>query len=471
MRTFSKASNFVLRTLALTVFLCAALNSGAFATSATQDTSAPSATVTKRVYNAQTATLDNGLQIVVVPIHRTPAVTHMLWYKAGAGEEEADAKGVAHFLEHLLFKGTPNVPLGQFSEIVQRMGGNDNAFTSWDYTAYFQTVPKDRLDDVMRMEAERMNNIMPPLAHILSEKEVVIEERRQNVESNPAAQLAEQIRDVLFAGHPYGNPILGRMDQMKKLTWIDSLAFYKKWYAPNNAILVVSGDVTMDEVLPLAQAHYGALPKRDVPARSRPTVAELEDRPVVKYARPDVRQPIWEYMVRAPSSHQDPKASLALDVLADLLAGASGTLYQELVVNSKIATSINAGYDAIALDDGTFAVFATPADGVSMEKLGEEVMRVLTQLGTKGFTDTEVKNSIQRQQDEAVYAMDSLAGPAMSIGYALASGEKLDDIETWPTRLESVTPADVLNVLKTYVLERNGVTGYLLPKEGTENAQ
>jgi len=440
--------------------LCAALTSGAYASD--------------KVYNAQTATLDNGMQVVVVPIHRTPAITHMVWYRAGAGEETAEAKGVAHFLEHLMFKGTPKIPSGEFSEIIQQMGGNDNAFTSWDYTAYFQTVPKDKLADVMRMESERMNHMMPPFKEIVSEKEVVIEERRQNVESAPGAQLGEKMRAILFKGHPYANPILGTMDQMQKLKWVDGLAFYKKWYAPNNAILVISGDVTMDEVLPLAQAIYGALPREDVPVRARPVMAGLESRPVVKYARADVKQPMWEYMVRVPSAHQNPADSLALDVLADLLAGATGNLYQELVVKEKIATSINAGYDSTALDDGSFMVYAVPADGVSMDKLGHEVMRVLNDLGKTGFTPAEVENSIQRQKDEAVYALDSLAGPAMSIGYALASGENLDDVETWLARLESVTADQVKTVLGTYVLKRNGVTGWLLPEEkkaGAENAQ
>jgi zinc protease len=423
------------------------------------------------MYNAQTATLDNGMEVVVVPIHRTPAITHMVWYKAGAGEETLEGKGVAHFLEHLMFKGTPQIPTGQFSEKIQQMGGNDNAFTSWDYTAYFQTVPKDKLADVMRMESERMNDITPAFKEILSEKEVVIEERRQNVESDPGATLGEMMRDKLFAGHPYGNPILGRMEQMKTLSWINCLQFYRKWYAPNNAILIVSGDVTLDDVLLAANATYGKLPREVVPARARTAVAELKDKPTVTYTRPDVRQPMWEYMVHAPSAVQKPADSLALDVLADLLAGATGNLYQELVVKNKIATSINAGYGGTAVDDGVFMVYATPVDGVSMEKLGAEVHRVLKSIGETGFTADEVKNSIQRQQDEAVYALDSLSGPAMQIGYALASGENLNDIETWPTRLESVTPDQVKAVLNKYVLGANGVTGLLLPQAKVEGVK
>ncbi|HEY8963707.1 MAG TPA: pitrilysin family protein [Alphaproteobacteria bacterium] len=460
----------MVRKLLLSVSLCAALTSGAFAT----DVVTPASDVHK-VYNAQTAVLDNGMEIVVVPIHRTPAVTHMVWYKAGAGEEKPGAKGVAHFLEHLMFKGTPHIPTGKFSEIIQQMGGDDNAFTSWDYTAYYQIVPKDKLADVMRMESERMNDMTPPFKEIVSEKEVVIEERRQNVESSPAATLGEKMRDVLFEGHPYGNPILGRMEQMQKLKWIDALQFYKHWYAPNNAILVVSGDVTLADVLPLAQATYGALPKEDVPQRARPDLEDLKETPIVTHTQANVRQPLWEYMVRAPAAHQAPQDSLALDVLADLLAGPTGNLYQELVVKEKIATSINAGYDSTALDDGSFMVYAVPADGVDMKKLGDAVTRVLKDIGEKGFTDAEVKNSIARQQDEAVYALDSLAGPAMTIGYALASGERLDDIETWPTRLESVTPAQVKDALNKYVLGRKGITGYLLPptaeKTGGKDAQ
>jgi len=417
-----------------------------------------------RMYNAQSARLANGMMVVVIPVHRTPALTHMVWYKAGAGEEPFGVSGTAHFMEHLMFKGTPDMAPGAFSATIRRMGGNDNAFTSWDYTAYYQTVPKERLAQVMKMEAGRMNDLTPKLSDILSERQVVIEERRQTTDGNPGAMLRERMNNVLFPNHPYGRPILGWMSEMQTLKWVDALVFYKKWYAPNNAILVISGDTTLEEVMPLAQATYGALPAEPVPPRVRLVSPRLEGEVSVTMAREDVHQPQWLREVRVPSTRQNRDVSIRLELLEDLLGGATGHLYQELVVKAKIATSVGVGYSPNAIDDGTWVAYGTPAPGVSTEKLGAAMNAQMALAGKNGFTAAEVRASIARLQDAAVYARDSLAGPAMSIGYMLATGATLDDIETWPTRLESLTAKDAQDVLNTYVLNQNGVTGTLLPK-------
>lgn len=426
------------------------------------------AAAAEHVYNAQTATLDNGMQIVVIPVHRTPAITHMVWYKAGAGEEPYGTSGIAHFLEHLMFKGTPNIAPGKFSKTIQQMGGNDNAFTSWDFTAYHQTLPKEKLSDVMRMESERMNDLTPKFSDVLSERQVVIEERRQNVDGDPGAMLVERMRNVLFPNHPYGRPVLGWMPEMQALKWIDCLAFYKKWYAPNNAVLVISGDTTLDEVLPLAKATYGQLPREDVPVRKRAVSPKLDGDVTITFAREDVRQPVWEKMIRVPSARENPQVSLQLELLEDLLGGATGRLYQQLVVKDKIATSIGVSYSAYAWDDATWMVYGTPAEGISMDKLATATEAVLKSAAEKGFTAEEVKASITRMQDAAVYARDSLTGPAMNIGYALANDVPLENVETWPSRLESVSATDAANALKTYVLGQSGVTGLLLPKAGDQ---
>ncbi|MBU6235436.1 MAG: insulinase family protein [Alphaproteobacteria bacterium] len=418
----------------------------------------------EKVYNAETATLSNGMQVVVVPVHRTPAVTHMVWYKAGAGEEPQGISGTAHFLEHLMFKGTPNIPSGKFSEIIQQMGGNDNAFTAWDYTAFFQTVPKEKLADVMRMESERMNDMTPAINEVYSEKQVVMEERRQTIESDPGRILGERMNQVLFPNHPYGRPIIGWMPEMQKLTWVDSLAFYKKWYAPNNAVLVVSGDTTLAEVLPMAEATYGQLKREAVPVRARPVSPRLPGDVTVTLSREDVREPEWMRELRVPSERQDGSASMALSLLEDLLGGNTGRLYQELVVKQKIASSADVSYSGYAWDDATFSIYATPVAGVSLDKIEAAVGKVLDDVAAKGFTEDEVKKSIARIQDSAVYERDSLSGPAMTIGYALATGVSLDEVETWPSRLETLTPADAQDALKMYIIGQTGVTGRLLPK-------
>ncbi|NBX65589.1 MAG: insulinase family protein [Proteobacteria bacterium] len=426
---------------------------------------AATAHASDKVYNAQHATLDNGMQVIVIPVHRTPAVTHMVWYMAGAAEEPQGISGTAHFLEHLLFKGTPRVPAGKFSEIVQRMGGNDNAFTSWDYTAFFQTVPKEKLADVMAMEAERMNDLTPKLSDVYSEKQVVMEERRQNIESDPGALLGERMRQALFPNHPYGRPIIGWMPEMQGLTWVDSLAFYKKWYAPNNAVLVISGDTTLEEVLPLANSTYGQLKREDVPIRARTASPKMDGTVRVTYARPDIREPQWIRMLRVPSVRQDTKSSLSLSLLEDLLGGNTGRLYQDLVVSQKLASNVDAAYSGYAWDDATFTLYATPASGVSLEKLEKAVTEALAKIAAHGFTDDEIKKAVGRMQDSAVYARDSLAGPAMNVGYGIVTGLTLDDIETWPKQLEALSKDDVSGALKKFVISEAGVTGWLLPEE------
>lgn len=428
------------------------------------------ASAADRVYNAQVGRLDNGMIIVVVPVHRTPAVTHMIWYKAGAGEEPWGQSGIAHFLEHLMFKGTPGIAPGQFSKMIQRMGGNDNAFTSWDYTAFFQTVPRERLGDVMKMEAERMNDLTPKIDDIFSEKQVVIEERNQTLDGDPGALLGERMRNVLFPNHPYGKPILGWSPEMRTLKWVDCLVFYKKFYAPDNAILVVSGDTTLAEVLPLAQATYGRLPSEGATLRNRPVSPKIEGDVKVTYAREDVRQPMWQFMFRVPGVRENPKAALTLELLEDLLGGSTGRLYRQLVIRDKLATNVGVAYNPYAWDDGSWGFYAVPAQGVSMDKVASAVDKVLKDAADKGFTAEEVKSSVARLQDEAVYARDSLSGPAMSIGYAMAVGVPLEDIETWPSRLEALTAGDAGEALKTYVLNQKGVTGWLLPKAPEKGA-
>ncbi|MCB1539030.1 MAG: insulinase family protein [Rhodospirillales bacterium] len=415
------------------------------------------------VYNAQTATLKNGMQVVVIPNHRTPALTHMIWYKSGAGDEPIGVSGTAHFMEHLMFKGTPTLGPGKFSETVQRMGGEDNAFTSWDYTAYHETVPKDRLGDVMRMEADRMKNLTPTLPDILHEKQVVMEERRQNVESDPGVLLRERMNNVLFPNHPYGRPVIGWMPEMQGLRWVDALTFYKKWYAPDNAILVVSGDTTLDQVLPLAEATYGKIPAQTLPHKGRPVSPVLEGEIAVIVQREDIRQPSWQRELRVPSAPENPDAALRLELLEDLFGGDTGRLYRELVVKQKIATDVDVSYNPYARDDGTWLVYATPAPGVDMQKLAGAVNAVFENASVNGFTPQEVRAAITRMQDDAVYARDSLAGPAMRVGEALAVGVKLDDIESWPDRLEKLTPIDAQAALNTYIAGKLGVSGFMIP--------
>src|SRR5215813_12750674 len=222
------------------------------------------------VFSPSTITLANGLQVVVIENHRAPVVTHMVWYRVGAADEVPGKTGIAHFLEHLMFKGTKTVPPEGFSEIVARLGGNENAFTTADYTAYFQSVAVEHLEEMMKLEADRMVNLVLTDDVVLPERDVILEERRQRIDNDPGAQLMEMARAVLFLNHPYRMPTIGWENEMRGLTTADALAWHTKWYEPGNAIVVISGDVTMDQVRPLAEKYYGALPATVVPARARP---------------------------------------------------------------------------------------------------------------------------------------------------------------------------------------------------------
>ena len=223
-------------------------------------------------FGAETFMLDNGMQVIVIPNHRIPVVTHMVWYRVGAADELPGLSGMAHYFEHLMFKGTKKLEPGEFSRTVKMLGGRDNAFTGQDYTAYFQSIAVEHLEKVMRMEADRMFNLAPPADHFASEKNVVLEERRQRTENNPKGLFGEQLRNLLFVNHPYGTPTIGWMDEIERYEWTDVKGFYEQWYAPNNAIVIISGDITVEEFKPLAEKIYGTLPAKKLPKRSRPNI-------------------------------------------------------------------------------------------------------------------------------------------------------------------------------------------------------
>jgi zinc protease len=435
-----------------------------------KDTDAPKEA--HSTFHSETFTLQNGLQVVVIPNHRAPVVTHMVWYKVGAADEPFGASGMAHYFEHLMFKGTEEYAPGEFSRIVKTLGGNDNAFTSQDYTAYFQSIAKEHLGTMMEMEADRMQNLNPPHDHFISEKKVVLEERRQRTDNDPREMFGEQLRNALFANHPYGIPVIGWMDEIKSYEWEDVKTFYDMWYAPNNAIVVISGDVTAQEVKPLAEKTYGTIPAKDILERRRPSIPVGIAETKLELRNPSIRQPMIQQIYLAPSHTQNPDASYVLQVLDEVLDGGATTrLYKSLVVDQKKATSVSFGYDPDALDYAGIYVSATPVNGVSLEELERLVQTEIMKVITDGVTDTEVSEAIQRLQDAAVFARDSVAGPAMIFGRALATGSTVEDVESWVDSISKVTKDDVQNVATLYlnpesVWIRPHVTGYLLPEEG-----
>lgn len=432
-------------------------------------------TANKKVFDAKTTTLDNGLQVVVVENHRAPVITQMVWYRVGAADEPRGKSGIAHFLEHLMFKGNSDPQLGtidsgMFSKTIRALGGNDNAFTSQDYTAYFQSISKDHLETVMKMEASRMRGLMPPAEEVVSENKVIQEERRQRTDNDPRAQMNEQFNEALFPNHPYSIPIIGWMHEIQNLTWKDAKDFYDLYYAPNNAILIISGDVNADDVFEIAKRTYGLLKTADTPKRERTQSPPFVASTSVVLEHENIKEPLFKREYRTPSFRQDKAESLALQVLEEIMSGgATSRLYKSLVVEQKLATNVSLSYDSAAWDDATLSINATPAQGKTIEDVKAAIDTELNTLIKNGVSTQELEDAITRMQDAAIYARDSLTGPAMIIGYNLVTGSSLDDIEHWPQQIKTITAEQIQNVAKKYLnpdapYQYPPVEGVLLPK-------
>lgn len=417
-------------------------------------------------------TLDNGLQLVVIEDHRAPVVTHMVWYKIGRADEVAGHSGIAHFFEHLMFKGTATVPAGQFSAVVAAQGGNDNAFTTQDYTAFFQRVAADRLDLMMTMEADRMVNLNMSPADVDTERQVILQERGQRTDGDPGALLQEQMAAAQYLNQPYGIPVIGWRHEIEGLTRDEAIAFYKANYAPNNAIVIVAGDVDPKAVLAMAKKHYGPLPPSDkIQPRLRPSEPpQLAERRLVM-ADERVSQP---YVVRTYLAPQrkpgDQKTAAALDVLAELLGGSGTTsvLNRALQFDSHIAVYASANYDGVAVDPQTFSLVVVPADGVSLADAEAAMDKVLDKFMQDGVDATELARIKTQIRAAQIYAKDDSGGLARDYGAALAVGLSVKDVQDWPDILQSVTAEDVMAAAKLVLNRNQAVTGWLTTKEATK---
>jgi zinc protease len=391
----------------------------------------------------------------------------MVWYKVGAADEPQGKAGIAHFLEHLMFKGTEKHPDGAFSRIVRANGGNDNAFTSQDYTAYFQRVMKDRLPLVMELEADRMQNLVLTDENVLPERAVVQEERRERTENEPGGLLAEQVDAAQFLAHPYGKPVIGWMSEVEGLTRQDALDFYAQHYEPANAILIVAGDVTADEVNTLAERHYGPLRNKRPVAERRRTAEpppNAERRVTMRDAR--ASSPSWQrqYLTKA-ARHLPQREELAMSLLADILGGGNQSrLYQTLTVEKKLAAYAGAWFSADMLDYGTIGVYAAPNAGVSVEEVEKGVDAVLADLMARGVTQEELDRSRNSVIASATYLLDSQESLARLFGVALTTGQTIEDVMNWERDIAQVTLEDVNKAARTAFDARASVTGILLPE-------
>lgn len=417
------------------------------------------------IFKPETFTLANGVAFVVVPNRRAPIVSHMVWYQVGAADEPQGKSGLAHLLEHLMFKGTPKVSDGTFSRTIAANGGNDNAFTSWDYTAYFQNIARDRLELVMELEADRMANLLLSDAQVSNERAVVAAERQQVTDNEPLGRLREAMRAALFVHHPYGRPIIGWENEIKALTREDALAFYRTWYSPANVIVVVSGDVSADELKPLAEKTYGQLAARATPNRKRLAEPRLDAERRVVLRDAGVMQPQLMRSYLAPSYRVGERTQVVpLQVLSELIGGGpTSRLHRRMVMDLRVATGVRFDYDPLAFDLSTANIAVTPAPGRDLALVETALDATIRDLLINGLSEEELSRAKKRLVDGAVFARDSVMAPAYLFGMTLASGGDISDIEQWPQRVMAVTTDDVMKAAASLFGQKGFVTGILQP--------
>ena len=412
-----------------------------------------------------TFTLSNGLQVVVIPDHRTPVITQMIWYKVGSADETPGKSGLAHFLEHLMFKGTQKNPAGRFSQTLATIGGQENAFTSSDYTGYYQRVTRDQLPMVMEFEADRMTGLVLTDDNVKPELNVVLEEQNMRVANSPASRLGEDVSAALYLNHPYGRPVIGWRHEIEKLTREDALEFYARFYTPNNAIVVIAGDVETAQVKALVDKTYAKVtPRTQIGPRQRPQEPEQRTVRQVTYADPRVAQPSLQRSYLVPSyATAKPGEAEALEVLAHILGtGSNSRLYRTLVVEKNVATNAGGWYQGTSLDATKLGVYATPRPGVTLAQLEDALDVVIAEVAEAGVRPDEIERSVTRLIADAVYAQDNQATLARWYGAALTSGLTVEQVRQWPDRIRAVTPDQVRDAARAWLDKRRSVTGYLI---------
>lgn len=413
-------------------------------------------------------TLPNGLEILVIPDHRVPLVSHMMWYRVGAADEPQGKSGIAHFLEHLMFKGTEKIAPGEFSKIIARNGGDDNAFTTQDATVYSQRVSKDRLKLIMEMEADRMANLRLLPEDVDNERKVILEERRTRVDNDPSGIMSEQMGAALYLAHPYRIPIIGWEHEMRGLSREDALTFYKRFYVPNNAILIVAGDVEADEVIALAREAYGPLKASAEPVK-RHRVSEPEPNAARRVILKDERiakAMLSRHYLTPSQATAAPREAEALELLTAILGTSqTGRLYKKLVVEEKKAASAGGWFSGSGLDSGRIGLYAVVASGVSLESVEASMDAVIADIRDHGVTEAELERVRNAEIARVIYRADNQSNLANSYGWALVTGRSVDDVSQTAERFAAVTTADIQAAARKYLDIKRSVTGLMVPDE------
>ena len=417
-----------------------------------------------KLFDAKQFKLKNGLQVIVIENSRAPVVSQMIWYNVGSIDEKFGKSGLAHFLEHLMFKGTKKYPSGYYSKYISKNGGTENAFTSFDYTAYYQIVPTEHLEKIVELEADRMTNLTLTDEQVETEKKVILEERYQRIDSKPSAILDESIRKSLFPNHTYGTPIIGWEHEIKALTIDDVRKFYNDYYNPKNAILIFSGDVSLKKAKEYSEKYFGKIKVKNQININRIKLNDpvLRTNIRINYDDENVKQKIWKRSFKTSSYKESIKNGIALDLgLKILTGGSTSILYRELVEKKKLVSSIGGYYQGMSRDKATVNFYAIPNENVEISNLEKQIYEIMKKSVVNGITEDRFALQKKKYEYESIYLRDSIFQPAQIVGEALSIGIALEEIENWDEFLNEITIDDVKNELKKFIKNNNYVTGLL----------
>ena len=417
-----------------------------------------------KLFDAKQFKLENGLQVIVIENSRAPVVSQMIWYNVGSIDEKFGKSGLAHFLEHLMFKGTKKYPSGYYSKYISKNGGTENAFTSFDYTAYYQIVPTEHLEKIVELEADRMINLTLTDEQVETEKKVILEERYQRIDSKPSAILDESIRKSLFPNHTYGTPIIGWEHEIKALTIDDVRKFYNDYYNPKNAILIFSGDVSLKKAKEYSEKYFGKIKVKNQININRIKLNDpvLRTNIRINYNDENVKQKIWKRSFKTSSYKESIKNGIALDLgLKILTGGSTSILYRELVEKKKLVSSIGGYYQGMSRDKATVNFYAIPNENVEISNLEKQIYEIMKKSVVNGITEDRFTLQKKKYEYESIYLRDSIFQPAQIVGEALSVGIALEEIERWDEFLNEITIDDVKNELKKFIKNNNYVTGLL----------
>jgi zinc protease len=418
--------------------------------------------IAKKIFDAKFFELKNGLKVIVIENKRAPVVAQMIWYNFGSGVEENGKSGLAHFMEHLMFKGTKKFPDSYYSNFISRIGGSENAFTSYDYTAYYQVFPKYELEKIMQMESDRMINLTLSKENVEIEKKVILEERFQRVESDPSAKLDESMRTVLFPNHYYGRPIIGWKHEIENLSFDDVIEFYKKYYVPNNATLVLSGDVDFERVKKLTKKYFGKRRKGNALIYENVVDPNIETSVTVEMKHSTVKQNIWKKFYRVNSYKNSIKDGLALEIgLRILASGSSSILYENLVNKKKKFSAIGGYYQGLTRGEGSVYFYAIPNEDLVLDNIEIIINKEIDQILNEGISKKRFEIEKKKFVYDSIYERDGILNPAQAVGEAITIGIKLDDLENLNKELENVNYTDVIEALKKFRKNKNFVIGEL----------